>query len=227
MISQMICQRWPKAFIVSFTFHIVTLCTIGFFGSSLFAAPPVIEQIIELDLAHGQPAASPAMALAAAIPTPQPTPPLTETITEPAPVASVPSDATLSIDTAENSSTAAIGNTGPASAASGEGSSSSNSISGSIERGSIAPPRILSKTEPDYPSAARQAGLEGTVILKVQIFENGRPGDIDIYRSSGHAALDNAAVAAVRKWRFTPAKDLNSGRSVPCITTLPVVFLLQ
>lgn len=220
-------QRWPRAFIVSFTFHIVVLCTLGFFSTSLFATPPVIEQIIELDLAHGQPAASPATAVTAAIPAPQSTPPLAETITEPTPVTSAVTDDTLSIDTAEVSSAAAIGNAGPASAASAEGGITSNGFSGSSERGNIAPPRILSKTEPDYPGAARQAGLEGTVILKVQIFENGRPGDIDIYRSSGHAALDNAAVTAVRKWRFTPAKDLDSGRAVPCITTLPVAFRLQ
>ena len=220
-------QHWPRAFIVSFTFHIVVLCTLGFFSTSLFVTPPVIEQIIELDLAHGQPPASPATAMAAALPTPQPTPPLAETITEPIPVMSDASADTLSIDTVEASYAAAIGNAGPASTASAEGGITNNGVSGSSDRGSITPPRILSKIEPDYPGSARQAGLEGTVILKVQISENGRPGDIDIYRSSGHAALDNAAVTAVRKWRFTPAKDLNSGRVVPCITTLPVAFRLQ
>lgn len=105
---------------------------------------------------------------------------------------------------------------------SGAGSGSSNS--GSRQ---IAPPRILSKVEPAYPEGARSAGLEGTVQLKIQILANGAPGDITVNRSSGYDSLDEAAITAVRQWRFIPAKNQDSGVSIVCYTTMPIVFRLR
>ena len=64
-------------------------------------------------------------------------------------------------------------------------------------------------------------------MLKIQILENGRSGYINVYRSSGSDLLDDAAAAAVRQWRFTPAKDRDSGQAVVCDTTIPVVFCLK
>jgi protein TonB len=95
---------------------------------------------------------------------------------------------------------------------------------GSNKRGGVIPPSVLSKTEPAYPHAARQAMMQGTVVLKIQILENGRPGTVSVLRSSGHDILDEAALTAVQQWRFTPAKDRDSGRTVICYSTLPVSF---
>lgn len=94
----LISQRWPKAFIISSAFHLVLICALGFASTSLFSTPPVIEQIIELDLTQGQSAASAPAAAAplssATAPTPLPTPsPMT--VTEAAPVPAVPSDDAL------------------------------------------------------------------------------------------------------------------------------------
>lgn len=224
----LISQRWPKAFIISSAFHLVLICALGFASTSLFSTPPVIEQIIELDLAQGQSAASAPAAAAplssATAPTPLPTPsPMT--VTEAAPVPAVPSDDALLAAEMPTAASSASDTFSAAVSATGNGTAA-NGISSS-ERTGVTPPRILSKAEPEYPAAARQDGQQGTVILKVQILENGRPGFIDIYSTSGYAALDNAAVAAVRKWRFTPAKDSASGRAIPCTTTLPVSFRLQ
>lgn len=225
-----ISQRWPKAFIISFAFHFALLGALGFASSSLFSAPPVIEQVIELDLAQGQPAAS---APAAAAPPSSPTaaaplpPPSPVADAETAPIQSVIADDALTVDAAQIPFTGSSGDTSTTAVSTAVSGTAANGINGSSERSGITPPRILSKAEPEYPSAARQDGQQGTVILKVQILENGRPGFIDIYSTSGYAALDNAAVAAVRKWRFTPAKDSASGRAIQCTTTLPVSFRLQ
>jgi protein TonB len=114
------------------------------------------------------------------------------------------------------------GNSGGTGAGTGGGSGGNNSGSRRI-----APPRILSKVEPVYPEGARSAGLEGTVLVKIQILANGAPGDITVNRSSGHDSLDEAAIAAVRQWRFIPAKNQDSGISIVCYTTMPVVFRLR
>lgn len=91
---------------------------------------------------------------------------------------------------------------------------------------SLSAPRILSKVEPEYPEDARQEGISGTVGVKVEVLENGRPGEVRIARSSGRQSLDEAALQAVRQWRFVPAQETGSGQAVRCFTTFSVVFEL-
>ncbi len=91
----------------------------------------------------------------------------------------------------------------------------------------IAAPRILNKVEPDYPQDARQEGVSGTVGVKVEVLENGRPGEVMVARSSGRRSLDEAAVQAVRQWRFVPAQETGSGQAVRCFTTFSIVFELS
>lgn len=59
---------------------------------------------------------------------------------------------------------------------------------------------------PVYPQAARRQGWEGTVLLKVLVDIQGNAETIDIEQSSGHDILDEAAVKAVRDWKFKPAQ---------------------
>lgn len=91
----------------------------------------------------------------------------------------------------------------------------------------ITAPRILSKVEPVYPGEARREGIRGSVGVRIEVLENGRPGEIEIQRSSGYDSLDEAALQAVRKWRFVPAQEADSGRAIRCFTTLTVVFRLN
>lgn len=67
--------------------------------------------------------------------------------------------------------------------------------------------KTSNRVEPTYPSASRRAGEEGTVRLKVLVDEKGRPKDVAVATSSGFARLDQAAMEAVRKWRFVAATD--------------------
>lgn len=67
--------------------------------------------------------------------------------------------------------------------------------------------KTRNRVEPAYPSASRRAGEEGTVRLKVLVDEKGRPKDVAVATSSGFPRLDQAAMEAVRKWRFVAATD--------------------
>jgi protein TonB len=89
----------------------------------------------------------------------------------------------------------------------------------------IAPARsfaITHQVSPQYPAASRRAGESGTVLLDIVIGPNGAPTEINVERSSGYTALDQAAVTAVRLWRFTVSSDASYAR-----VHLPVSFRLE
>ena len=76
-----------------------------------------------------------------------------------------------------------------------------------------------------YPMLAREQGLEGVVVLSVLVRPDGRVEDARVASSSGAAVLDDAALAAVRSWLFTPAT--RGGRPVESIVEVPVKFALR
>ncbi|MDU9392483.1 energy transducer TonB [Pseudomonas sp. zfem002] len=65
----------------------------------------------------------------------------------------------------------------------------------------------LKNPAPEYPSLAQRRGWEGTVLLRVKVLASGKPGEIQIQQSSGRQQLDDAALAAVKRWSFVPAKQ--------------------
>ena len=75
-----------------------------------------------------------------------------------------------------------------------------------------------------YPRIAKKEGWEGTVTLLVVVDVKGKPAKITVDKSSGHKVLDNAAIHAVRKWIFSPAKDGNI--PIRSSVKLPVHFSL-
>ncbi|HVZ08772.1 energy transducer TonB [Rhodopila sp.] len=76
---------------------------------------------------------------------------------------------------------------------------------------------------PVYPREAAMRGDAGAVVLMIHVAADGRPSGIDVVRGSGHATLDQAAIEAVRKWRFRPA--LQDGRVVPF--DMPMRFIFE
>jgi protein TonB len=50
-------------------------------------------------------------------------------------------------------------------------------------------------------------GEQGVVVLRVMIETDGRAAQVVVARSSGSARLDQAAIAAIRQWRFIPAQQ--------------------
>lgn len=110
---------------------------------------------------------------------------------------------------------------------SGTGSGSGDGAGAGEGRGvPVTPPRVVSAMQPKYPSSARSAGIEGVVGVKMLVNASGKVTEAIVVRSSGNAALDEAAVAAVYKWRFTPAKD-KFGQKAPCYVTQGIRFDLK
>ncbi|MFQ6405141.1 energy transducer TonB [Methylophilus sp. 'Pure River'] len=83
----------------------------------------------------------------------------------------------------------------------------------------------LNNPSPEYPDFAADQGLEGTVVLRVKVLPSGKPGEVKVKKSSGHGILDDAAVAAAKRWAFTPAKRGNT--PVEGWAIFPVEFKLQ
>ena len=81
------------------------------------------------------------------------------------------------------------------------------------------------QVKPPYPESARRAGMQGTTLLKLLVLENGRVGEVVIDQSAGHRDLDSAAVEAVKKWLFEPART--GKQAVAVWVLLPVKFELQ
>jgi protein TonB len=59
---------------------------------------------------------------------------------------------------------------------------------------------------PEYPFSARRRGLEGTVVVLLQIDAHGHVESASVEASSGSAALDDAALQRLREWTFAPAR---------------------
>jgi protein TonB len=78
---------------------------------------------------------------------------------------------------------------------------------------------------PAYPRQAKREGWEGTTLLRVSVQPSGKPGAVKLQKSSGHDVLDEAAIAAVEKWTFTPATQ--GGTPIGGSVTVPIVFRLQ
>ena len=86
-------------------------------------------------------------------------------------------------------------------------------------------PRYLEAMRPPYPKRAREMGWEGTVVLRVEVKHDGTVGAASVYRTSGYVMLDEAALTAVRRWRFAPPTD--GAFSFATVVDVPVRFDLR
>lgn len=94
--------------------------------------------------------------------------------------------------------------------------------SGNISKSKVGFGRTI---PPVYPRIARESGWEGTVLIRVTIQADGNPDLISVRKSSGHTVLDQAAIEAVKKWKFSPAKDGNI--PIRSIVEIPINFDLR
>jgi TonB family protein len=88
----------------------------------------------------------------------------------------------------------------------------------------IEPPRLLREVKADYTDEARRRGITGDVVLEIVVRRDGTVGDVTILQGRG-AGLDQRAVAAVRQWRFSPAR--RRGEPVDVIVEVAVEFTLR
>jgi TonB family protein len=83
--------------------------------------------------------------------------------------------------------------------------------------------KLIRKVDPVYSELAKRARVEGKVILSVTVDEKGSVSGIQVV--SGHPFLNDAAVEAVKQWRYSPT--LLNGEAVPVMATVTVVFALK
>ena len=86
----------------------------------------------------------------------------------------------------------------------------------------IVPPTATFKVLPQYPANVLQTGTTGAVLLSVLVGLNGLPENIAVKTSSGIAELDQAAVTALKQWRFSPASQ--GGATLASWYDIPVRF---
>jgi periplasmic protein TonB len=89
--------------------------------------------------------------------------------------------------------------------------------------GNVQAAKIISKPTPIYPPLARQTRISGTVRLHAIISKNGTIQQLEVM--SGHPLLQQAALDAVRQWRYQPT--LLNGEPVEVDTTIDVIFSLN
>jgi protein TonB len=87
--------------------------------------------------------------------------------------------------------------------------------------GQLVTPALLNRVEPVYPAAASEAHLSGSVILEVVVDTQGRVESVKVLRSR-HPWLDNAAIQAIREWRYSPL--VLNGSPTPFVLTVTFTF---
>lgn len=93
----------------------------------------------------------------------------------------------------------------------------------------VVPPRVDASRRhnpaPAYPSVSRRRGEAGTVTLELLVLTDGRVTNVKVKESSGYPLLDRAALNAVKRWRYTPAKRGN--QAIEFLYLQPITFELQ
>jgi len=104
---------------------------------------------------------------------------------------------------------------------SGAGEGSGNGRGGGVS----AQPDYHVNPKPPYPLIARRLGVQGVVILRVHVREDGRVAAVELAHSSGFTLLDESATRTVREsWRFLPARI--DGTPVSSWVEVPIRFVL-
>jgi protein TonB len=88
----------------------------------------------------------------------------------------------------------------------------------------ITPPRILREVKADYTEEARRRNVEGEVVLEIVVRRDGSVSDVKLISGLPNG-LNDRAIAAVRQWRFSPAKRM--GQPVDVIVEVAVEFQLR
>ncbi len=90
---------------------------------------------------------------------------------------------------------------------------------------SISASYSASNIKPTYPSMSKRLNEQGTVVLRVLVKSDGSAGAVEVKSSSSYPRLDQAAVEAVKTWRFNPATS--DGKPIDEWYQVPIPFKLQ
>lgn len=86
------------------------------------------------------------------------------------------------------------------------------------------PPVPVRTVPPDYPDDLRGDGVSGVVMVECSIDEKGNVVELRVQKSS-HQGFEAPALAAMKKWKFKPARQ--DGSPVPITVSIPIKFVHQ
>lgn len=213
-------SRYGKGLAAALGLHLLLAMAVGVFGYSFTGRPP---QILEVTLTDGD-----GGVLEEAVEEAPPeekavTPPVVESVDD---IVEKKKDAPKSRPAVKKSAKPASAATGTVAVKPGNGGEGAGNKSGEGMGAPATPPRLLKKTEPNYPSGARSRGVEGTAYVKMLVSERGAVESAELAVSASDGDLDASALKAVYSWRFSPAKN-TAGSPVKCYITVPVRFSLR
>jgi len=209
--------RWRKAVFFSVFFHIFIGITVASMSVKQIV-PPIDEQVIELNLtafSSDEPVQSEPQSMPMSLPAPE--------------LESSPQEVSPSIDPLPNAKDDDITDSElvPIKAILKESDTSAAPVVVSNSRSGMGtPPVVLVRAEPVNPPEVNRIGRKITVVLRIQILTTGLPGKVEVAIPSGQKSINDAAIAAAKKWRFEPAKD-SGGNPVVCSTILSIPFTPQ
>jgi len=93
-----------------------------------------------------------------------------------------------------------------------------------VDAAAFTPPKRIKGSSPSYPEAAARDGAQGTVLVECLITTSGAVEACRVSHSV-HPAADRAAVNAIRRWRYEPARVTEQPRSI--VARFMMIFRLQ
>ena len=230
-------KRMQLSWLGSLGVHAVLFLALA--AAGVFHFTPPQDDIVEVAIfgggGGGQPAAAPEQSAPAAAP-PQPIEPDSilqhsdtavnhttyQDLQQPA-----PSPAAAAGGTGSGEGTGSGDGSGPGTG-SGEGDESGSGYGSGdgISSSPAIPPRLVRSVQPSYPAAARNAGIEGTTVLRLLVGYEGDVEDVTVIASSGSSSLDAAAETACYSWRFTSARN-GANQKIRCYIEVPINFQLR
>jgi protein TonB len=94
-----------------------------------------------------------------------------------------------------------------------------------VETGPLFTAAYLHNPKPEYPALSRRMGEQGLVLLRVFVGASGEARTVELKQPCGHRRLDEAALDAVRRWKFVPAK--RGEQTVDAWVVVPIRFSLK
>ena len=93
-------------------------------------------------------------------------------------------------------------------------------------RSGVTTPRPIDETKPILPGRAYRANVQGTVVMEAVVQPDGTVGDVRVVRSlDKQFGVDDAAVTALKRWRFAPGKK--DGVAVPVLVEVEMTFAIS
>lgn len=228
-------RPYANAALLAVLIHISVLSLVGFVASGVSPLAPVSQPPVQIEiepprlvsthnsihLASGGPRPTPPKAVAPLAPTPKPvTKPKVKTVVKsrvhhrqrhpkaaPAHLATRNLPAPLPAKSVRNSVGLPASTSAPMS--DNRGAAKNASTYGPPEGqggGTYSSASYRCGALPSYPDSERTFGREGVVTVRVLVGKDGHPVSVVVRNTSGHADFDNAALEAVRKWKFSPAR---------------------